>query len=257
MYVCSKHTLYLFHYVTRRSPISSFAFRFQILVIILFCKILVFFYRFSIGLIKHKKLLVPVLRIFFKILVMGANFGDFGILISTSKFWKKFVRIVRQYSDQFWKILTFEFGRNRKVMINHRGGILFFCQILLKFKILDFRVKDLKFGDFVKFWVITNFVNFGKIVFKFVTKIIKMQNICVQIGNFCVRVKDFKFWNFRVKDFKFWNFRVKDFKFAKIQILQKSPNFVQKILNITNFAGFRYKKYTDTKISICAGMQPL
>ena len=32
-----------------------------------------------------------VLRIFFKILVMRANFGDFGILVSTSKFWKKFV----------------------------------------------------------------------------------------------------------------------------------------------------------------------
>ena len=78
-------------------------------------------------------------------------------------------------------------------MINHRGGILIFGKILSKLKILDFRVKDFKFCDFVKFWVITNFVNFGKIFFKFVTKIIKMQKICVQIGNFCVRVKDFKF----------------------------------------------------------------
>ena len=36
----------------------------------------------------------------------------------------------------------------------------------------------------------------------------------------------------RVKDFKFH-------KFAKIQIFTKSPNFVQKILNITNFVGSR------------------
>ena len=80
-----------------------------------------------------------------KILVMRANFGDFGILISTSKFWKNLVRIVTPYWDQFWKILIFEFWWNRKVMINHRGGILIFCQILSKMKILDFRVKDLKF----------------------------------------------------------------------------------------------------------------
>ena len=96
-----------------------------------------------------------VLRIFFKILVLRANFGDFGILVSTSKFWKKFVTRVRPYWDQFWKILTIEFWWNRKVMINHRGGILIFGQILSKLKILDFRVKDIfKFCDFrVKdFW---------------------------------------------------------------------------------------------------------
>ena len=86
-----------------------------------------------------------VLRIFFKILVMRANFGDFGILVSTSKFWKKFVTCVTPYWDKFWKVLTFEFWWNRKVMINHRGGILIFGQILSKLKILDFRVKDFKF----------------------------------------------------------------------------------------------------------------
>ena len=96
-----------------------------------------------------------VLRIFFKILVMRANFGDFGILISTSKFWKNLVRIVTPYWDQFWKILTIEFWWNRKVMINHRGGILIFGQILSKSKILDFRVKDFKFCEiFVKFWIL-------------------------------------------------------------------------------------------------------
>ena len=91
---------------------------------------------------------------FLKILVMRANFGDFGILVSTSKFWKKFVTRVRPYWDKFWKILTIEFWWNRKVMINHRGGILIFGQILSKFQILDFRVKDLKFCDFVKFWIL-------------------------------------------------------------------------------------------------------
>ena len=89
------------------------------------------------------------------------NFGDesqfwwiLGILISTSKFWKSLVTRVRPYWDQFWKIVTFEFWWNHKVMINHRGGILIFGQILSKLKILDFRVKDLKFCDFVKFWIL-------------------------------------------------------------------------------------------------------
>ena len=114
-----------------------------------------------------------VLRIFFKILVIWANFGDLVILISTSKFWKKFVTLVTSYWGKFFKIQTFEFWWNHKVMINHRGGILIFGQILSKLKILDFRVKDLKFCDFVKFLIlglrisnfrdITNFVNFGKI----------------------------------------------------------------------------------------------
>ena len=36
---------------------------------------------------------------------------------------------MRPYWDKFWKILTFEFCQNRQVMINHRGGILIFCQI--------------------------------------------------------------------------------------------------------------------------------
>ena len=56
-----------------------------------------------------------VLRIFLQ------NFGDESqfwwilvILISTSKFWKNLVRIVTLYWDQFWKILTFEFGWNRQ-----------------------------------------------------------------------------------------------------------------------------------------------
>ena len=95
-----------------------------------------------------------VLRIFFKILVIWANFGDFGILISTSKFWKNIVTVVTPYWDKFWKILNCEFWWNSKVMINHRGGILIFGQILSKLKILDFRVKDFKFCDFVKFKIL-------------------------------------------------------------------------------------------------------
>ena len=39
-------------------------------------------------------------------------------------------------------------------MINDRGGILIFGQILSKLKILDFRVKDFKFCDFVKFLIL-------------------------------------------------------------------------------------------------------
>ena len=92
---------------------------------------------------------------------------------------------------------------------------------------MDFRVKDFKFRD------ITNFVNFGKIFFKFVTKIIKIQKFCVQIGNFCVRVKDFKFWSFRVKAFQFSRLEIK--------FSQKSQNFdPKKFLMITNFVGSRW-----------------
>ena len=134
-----------------------------------------------------------VLRIFFKILVMRANFGDFGILISTSKFWKNLVRIVRQYSDQFWNILSFEFGWNRKVMINHRGGILIFCQILSKLKILDFRVQDFKFCDFVKFLIlglrISNFrfsSKFSSNLFNFDQKL-KFCGLGLTISNFDFR----------------------------------------------------------------------
>ena len=89
------------------------------------------------------------------------NFGDESQFWRFWWFWyrlqnfeKVFVTSVTPYWDKFWKILTFEFWWNRKVMINHRGGILIFCQILSKLKILDFRVKDFKFCDFVKFWIL-------------------------------------------------------------------------------------------------------
>ena len=129
---------------------------------------------------------------------MRANFGDFGILVSPSKFWKKFVTRVRPYWDQFWKILTIEFWWNRKGMINHRGGILIFGQILSKMKILDFRVKDFKFCDFVKFWILRvkdlKFSIFGKI-FSNLFKIHQKLKIFVsKIQILCARVKDFKFW---------------------------------------------------------------
>ena len=134
-----------------------------------------------------------VLRIFFKILVIWANFGDFGILVSTSKFWKNLVRIVTPYWDQFWKILTIEFWWNRKVMINHRGGILIFGQILSKSKILDFRVKDLKFCDFAKFWILglrtSNFVissEFSSNLFNFDQKL-KFCGLGLRISNFDFR----------------------------------------------------------------------
>ena len=87
------------------------------------------------------RMLLVVLRIFIlKILVIWANFDEFWrFWYRLQNFEKSLVRIVRQYSDQFWKILTFEFGWNRKVMINHRGGILFFCQNLNFVKIENFK----------------------------------------------------------------------------------------------------------------------
>ena len=98
---------------------------------------------------------IAVLRFFYwKFWWFEPILANLVILVSTSKFWKNLVRIVRPYWDKFWKILTFEFWWNSKVMINHRGGILIFCQILSKMKILDFRVKDFKFCDFVKFWIL-------------------------------------------------------------------------------------------------------
>ena len=78
---------------------------------------------------------------------------------------------------------------------------------------------------------ITNFVNFGKIFFKFVTKIIKIQKFCVQIGDFCVRVKDFKFCNFRVKDFKFHQ----NPNFTKITKFYKNHQILSKIAKFYHF----------------------
>ena len=83
-------------------------------------------------------------------------------------------------------------------------------------QILDFRVKDIKFSIFVKIFI--KFVQFWSKI------------------EFCgLGFKGFQILIFtRVKDFKFH-------KFAKIQILQKSPNFVKTILNITNFVGSRWR----------------
>ena len=56
------------------------------------------------------------LRIFFKILVMRANFGDFGILVSTSKFWKKFVtRCYAHIGTNFGKFWLSNFGEIAKL----------------------------------------------------------------------------------------------------------------------------------------------
>ena len=143
------------------------------------------------------------------------NFGDesqfwriLEILISTSKFWKNLVTVVTPYWDKFWKILNCEFWWNRKVMINHRGGILIFGQILSKSKILDFRVKDLKFCDFAKFWILglrtSNFLissEFSSILYKNHEKI---EIFLSQIQIWWARVKDFKFW-FSL-GLRIWNF---------------------------------------------------
>ena len=69
-----------------------------------------------------------------KILAMRANFGDFGYFdyyYRLRNFEKTFVTCVRPYWDKFWKIFTLEFSfcLYDKVTINHRGGILIFCQI--------------------------------------------------------------------------------------------------------------------------------
>ena len=105
------------------------------------------------GRSSFKNFLLKIWAIFTKIVIKSAsacligaaaqiskihqNFGELSqfwwileILISTSKFWKNLVTFVTPYSDQFWKILTLEFWLNRKVTINHRGGILILCQIL-------------------------------------------------------------------------------------------------------------------------------
>ena len=73
-----------------------------------------------------------VLRIFFKILVVRANFGfwyrhNFGNLGA--------VTFVRPYWDKFWRNLILQTWWYRQVMINHRGGILIFGQILMKSKV--------------------------------------------------------------------------------------------------------------------------
>ena len=80
----------------------------------------------------HKKSFTEVLRIFLTkfwwwepILWNFANFGPYRL----QNFGKGLVTFVTSCWDKFWKILNFEFCQNRQVMINHRGGILIFCQI--------------------------------------------------------------------------------------------------------------------------------
>ena len=118
------------------------------------------------GFLRHGML---VLRIFFKILVMRANFDEFwGFWYGLQNFGKVFVTVVRPYWDQFWKILILKFWLDHKVTINHRGGILIFCQISNFCKNRKFEIfnpsSNPNFGsltlnrilDFGKFWVSTN-----------------------------------------------------------------------------------------------------
>ena len=108
---------------------------------------------------------------------MGANFGDFDI---DFKILKKSCDARSPILGQIFQNFDHRIWWNRKVMINHRGGSLIFCQILSKLKILDFRVKDFKFRD------ITNFVNFGKSFFKFVLqKSPKFKNFVSKLEILC------------------------------------------------------------------------
>ena len=45
----------------------------------------------------------------------------------------------------------------------------------------------------------------------------------------------------RISNFAILGFKISNF--TKFQILQKSPNFIKKILNITNFVGSRYEEF--------------
>ena len=70
------------------------------------------------------------------IFLMNFDFGPYRL----QNFGKILWRLLRPYWDKFWKILNCEFWWNRKVMINHRGGILIFCQNLNIFvKIENFK----------------------------------------------------------------------------------------------------------------------
>ena len=184
------------------------------------------------------------------------NFGDLSQFWRFWWFWyrlqnfgKSLSHLLPHIGTNFSKFRLSNFDEIIKLWINHRGGILIFGQILSKLKILDFRVKDLKFCDFVKFLILgLRISNFEispilsisvKIFFKFVTKIIKKSKHFVsklEIFVLGLRISNFEILGF--KDFKFYqnpNF-TKITKFYKNhQILQKSPNFIKKILNITNF----------------------
>ena len=150
---------------------------------------------------------------------------NFVILISTSKFC--------------------DFDIDFK-MINHRGGILIFCQILSKFKILDFRVKDLKFCDFVEFWIlglrISNLMiswEFSSILYKIHEKLKILLPNC----KFGVRVKDFKFrfsLGLRISNFH---------KITKIQNFTKNHKIftkkflISQILWVLGFWAFKKHRF--------------
>ena len=138
----------------------------------------------------------------------------FEILVSTSKFWKKFVTRVRPYWDKFWKILTFEFCQDRKVMINHRGGILIFGQIL-------------NFGENRNFEILnpSSNPNFGSLTLKlnFVILTTKVSNFDESLTNFDEIIKFGDWWNFEF----WWNLQfwwMSKFEFwQNLEIWQFSP----------------------------------
>ena len=156
-------------------------------------------------------------------------FGDFWFWYRLQNFGKVFAQFAH-----FGKILIFEFWWNRKVMINHRGGILIFCQILSKLKILDFRVKDFKFCDFVKFWIlglrISNLVNFRS---KFSSNLFKKFS-CVKIEILWSRVNDLKFWfslGLRISNFT----KSPKSKFSKITKFYPKKFLISQILWVLGY----------------------
>ena len=124
-------------------------------------------------------------------------------------------------------------------MINHRGGILIFGQILSKLKILDFRVKDFKFCDFVKFLdfrvKVLKFAIFVKIFIKFVQNSSKTRIFVVKIQILWSRVNDLKF------RFSLGLIRISNFtKSPKSKFYKNHQILSKKNLNITNFVGSRF-----------------
>ena len=100
-----------------------------------------------------------------KILENGEKQGENNVLRISSKFWfwepilviLGFWYRLQNFEKSLWRVcahigtnfgnLTIEFWWNHKVMINHRGGILIFGQILskLKFWILGLRISNFGF----------------------------------------------------------------------------------------------------------------
>ena len=147
-----------------------------------------------------------VLRILFKIWRWGPIVEVFGILISTSKFWKIWSRLLLRIPTNFGKIWILDFGDIPKLHWITAAEFSFFCQNLLHLATLEnlesltpAQIQIWIFDPKIKFWILANLGSFFNLVLPNLdrsrrqlsndTKIVKFGQILVdQIQNSYIKI---------------------------------------------------------------------